>query len=287
MLAWEPQLEELGHLLDRDQFPDVFDGGFVAPGVAIDSFDAGEEKTNVSPRQKTGPTTRSWQRPEAWQGPPNSPAPIVRPDLQAFYEEDLAKVHAAYPGARVWREEDGLWLRTESALLQSAPRRAVFITAVPYSNNQVLRAWAFWDGFEWIGPRHTNFPDGSICAFEPADGTWRLGESLVPLLDIYTVWALRHFYRSKFGRWPGHQSVHHPYERLTEIGDNEWCGCGREPRALYSDCCKDKDLQVNRISVAVNFMLRTGGANRRPPDSVICFLRNSNKVPSIREILLT
>ena len=151
LLAWEPQLEELGHLLDRDQFPDVFDGGFVAPGVAIDSFDAGEEKTNVSPRQKTGPTTRSWQRPEAWQGPPNSPAPIVRPDLQAFYEEDLAKVHASYPGARVWREEDGLWLRTESALLQSAPRRAVFITAVPYSNNQVLRAWAFlgWFRVDW------------------------------------------------------------------------------------------------------------------------------------------
>jgi hypothetical protein len=150
-----------------------------------------------------------------------------------------------------------------------------------------VRSWAFWAdpiAFpEWIGPRHTNFPDGSICAFEPLDGTWKFGDPIVQLLDIYTVWALRHLYLRQFGRWPGYQSVHFAGERLLELRDDEHCGCGRGDK-LYADCCMPSDLAGTRIAMLLNFVWVTGSV-RKPPEAVERFVRSKQQPPSLRDLV--
>ena len=287
-MEWQTELKHLGQQLDQGCVLEVIDGGIVTPGVTSNLNHSGEESTHVSRQTKRGSAAGSrqgaegWQRPTGWSTSPRPP--LIITDFQANYEAELNDISTAYPGTKVWQKQDGMWLRTESALLQGASRNAVFITGIPYSDAFTLRSWAFWGGFEWIGPRHTNFPDGSSCAFEPSDRTWQLGESLVPLLDLLTVWALRHLHNLVFDRWPGRQAVRHPYERIDEIRDDEYCGCDGYPPKPYAQCCRDCDLKRNRIADAVNFTLHTGGV-RRPPEAIIRFLCRQNDVPQLADLL--
>ena len=139
-------------------------------------------------------------------------------------------------------------------------------------------------GSTWIGPRHTNFPDGSVCAFEPADKTWVIGDPLVTLLDLYTLWALRHLHLQVFGRWPGHQAVRHPYERILELREDEHCGCDMSDK-LYGKCCRDRDLRRDRIADAVNFIILASGGLRKPPNSVVKFVREHIEPPRFGDLL--
>jgi hypothetical protein len=152
-----------------------------------------------------------------------------------------------------------------------------------------VRSWAFWrDPLahpEWIGPRHTNFPDGSICAFEPKDGTWCFGDPLVQLLDLCTLWALRHLYLQEFGRWPGYQSIHFPGERLLELRGDEHCGCSNSEK-LYANCCMPTDMTGNRIGESLSFFWHTGGL-RKPPEAVVSYVRSSTKLPPSLATLVT
>lgn len=140
----------------------------------------------------------------------------------------------------------------------------------------MVRSWAFWvDAVSlpvWIGPRHTNYNDGSICAFERSDSTWTLADGLVPLVDFYTLWAARHLHLEVFGRWPGAQAVHRPYERILEIQPNEKCGCRRAQRT-YTKCCRSQDLARDRISDAVEYVCWTRYDVRKPPKEVMRFVR--------------
>lgn len=179
-----------------------------------------------------------------------------------------------------------MWLLVPSRLLPGLRQQALFLAGVSYAGAAV-RSWAFWaDPLSqpgWIGPRHTNFPDGSICAYEPSDGTWGFGEPLVDLLDLYSVWAVRHLHDLTFGRWPGPQAVYHPYERLLEISPEEYCGCGRDRR--YADCCQALDLARNRIADAVDFLFWSGGNLRAPPQAVIDFVRTQRDIEHLDKLL--
>jgi hypothetical protein len=137
------------------------------------------------------------------------------------------------------------------------------------------RSWGFWFQGCWIGPRHTNFPDGSICCFNFGDGTWFVGESLVALLDMNTVWAIRHLHLRFFGRWPGRQVAHYPYERTLELHDDELCGCGSSNR--YAECCKPADSKCDQVREAVSFAMM--GPLRSPPDAVRQFLTGAAPTP--------
>ena len=108
-----------------------------------------------------------------------------------------------------------------------------------------------------------------------------LGGSLVTLLDLYTLWVLRHVHLKEFGRWPGYQSVHHPYERLLELQDNEFCGCNK-PERLYRDCCKKEDLRRNRLRDAVNFLVHPARRSLRfPPPEIVNFVRDRIDPPGL------
>jgi hypothetical protein len=160
---------------------------------------------------------------------------------------------------------------------------ASFLTGISFSNGAV-RSWGFWGPSRsptaWIGPRHTNCPDGSVCAFDPVDGTWCFGDPLIQLLDLYSLWAVRHLHLRLCGYWPGLQSVAHSFERVWELQAHERCGCGRSEKR-YQDCCRDDDLRGNRIAGAVRFHLTFG--LRRPPPEIWQFVRRQSDPPALRK----
>lgn len=257
-------LRDVGGQLDAGVFPDVYNGGIVAPSRPTQSSSNKHEVRNDVERWTRGSEARSWERaagrqgPTGGQGSAGTRAPLVGQRVLEAYEQELADVRSAYPGARLWRQGSGIWLRTEAQLIPGLDRRAIFLTVISPSNN-LVRSWGFWRHGRiistWIGPRHTNFPDGSVCAYEPRDRTWVLGEPLIDLLDIYSVWAMRHLYLESIGRWPGPQAVGHPYERIVELRADELCGCGNS-RTTYGECCWRHDRSRDRLADAVDFLRR-------------------------------
>jgi hypothetical protein len=286
-------LKEIGQQLDRDVLPKVWNGGIVKPSEpAAISPTLGQEKEDgkgAERRPAAGPRagTSGWQGSAGGSRPAGAAAPVVLAELQAHYEKELGALAESYPGTQLWHQEQGLWLLTRSSLLPGLRQHAIFLTCVCYARS-VVRSWAFWGdplaAPAWIGPRHTNFPDGSICAFEPTDGTWIIGDSLVVLLDLYTVWALRHLHLQVLGRWPGYQAVAQPYERILELRPDEYCGC-RQADRLYGECCRDKDLARDRIADAISFFFFSGGRLREPPAEIVRFAREASNPPRISELL--
>ncbi len=293
-------LKAIGLQLDRNQYPSVYNNGIVKPGGSvIDSLLPGEKIKNESEKQKRSPP-RSREGPTRLQGSPRQPRPtnetsqFFRSCFRDTYETEVDELQDAYPGTKIWQQADGMWLRTESTVLAGLEKKATFLTAIPFSKLYIQKSWGFWTthiSSHWIGPRHTNFPDGSVCAFNPADGTWKLGDKLTDLLDLYTLWALRYEHLNTFGRWPGRQTVPHAYERITESSPEELCGCDKNSRK-YSDCCQESDLIKPLFKSFSQFMLFTRGYPfRSPPSEIVGTIKNHTIPPLIKNyiapILLT
>lgn len=197
-------------------------------------------------------------------------------------------MRAAYPGALFWPQDGGGWMLTTCRLLDGSPRPALIATAVS-DRHRSVRAWGFWDqGIiappVWIGPRHTNFNDGSICAFDRRDeSAWRFGEPLIRLLDYYTLWSLRQLHLQTFGRWPGMQSAGIPYERILELSSEEFCGCSNS-RTKYRDCCEARDKRRDPIVLAIQYFALTNGGERHPPAAVVAFAQRRGDPPPISTI---
>lgn len=296
-------LERIGDELDGGRELQVFNGGLVLPSEPAVAFEPlGREKHYEQAERPRRPATESWpgtRRRARTAGRPPAPrpgpatgswtagdaAPVLGWGPAVDYREALSTVGEAYPGARMWEQGEGFWLWAESTLLPGLHRAAVFLVGVSIARRTV-RSWAFWQmsmGASWIGPRHTNFPDGSICAYDARDLTWVFGQSLVNLLDIYSVWALRHLHLEVIGRWPGPQIATIPYEVVLEVGDTELCPCGTMRR--YADCCKAAFSARNRIADAVDYCLTTAGGRRFPPAPVLGFVRGQGEAPSLRELI--
>ncbi|MGY2492012.1 hypothetical protein [Cupriavidus sp. CP313] len=287
------ELCRIGEQLDASLFPVVKNGGIVVPsnpvisprtlGAESNHVKPGKARTEARPwaRESDRPRTSSRTWPHAGSGTPRSAAPLVVSELRGKFAEELTAVQQAYPGTQHWLDDDCMWLIVESSLLPGLSQQAIFVVGIRLAD-ALVRGWGFWGtgaiGYEWIGPRHTNFPDGSICAFEPADGTWTVWDPLVELLDLYTLWAVRHLHLRAFGRWPGHQAVRHPYERILEMRADEYCGCGTSQ--LYGKCCRDADLARNQIQEALLFTRGMRGGLRKPPMSLMTFLRNRDVRPA-------
>jgi hypothetical protein len=241
-------LKEIGCQLDNNIFPQIKNGGIVMPSEFAVPSTLGKETTDGSSRQRRE-EARSQTKAFGWQGvlrrawSPCQAAPVICTDIKAQYETEVDAVQEAYPNTKVWHQAEGMWLLTESSVLPGLHKKAIFLTGIPFAQSLAVRSWGFWDdsiiGYSWIGPRHTNFPDGSVCAFESTDKTWVTKDSIVELLDLYTLWALRHLYLELFGRWPGRQAVHRPYERILELREDEFCGC-YESGKRYGECCQKK-----------------------------------------------
>lgn len=273
-------LREIGAQLDQNRFPIIHNGGVVVPSSAsVDAPHLGTEMAHATLRP-IGPATRSWPGTASRQGtsgrsrPARGATSATRRRYQAAYEAQLTDVWKAYPDTRAWFQEEGMWLLTNSTVLNGLGKKATFLVAIPFDPQLRVRSWGFWTtpiGIVWIGPRHTNWPDGDICAYTPTDGTWRPGGSLVKLLDLNTLWTLRQLHWQEFRRWPGYHSAPHPYERILELQDDEFCGC-ENSHLLYRDCCQAADLAEDRGSIAIDFCRRyMSGGLRAPPPEIVKF----------------
>lgn len=289
-------LKQIGHQLDSDVFPRVHNGGFVRPLESVITSIRGEEAENERPRTRRSATqSRQWSEPgqgssceqgERGSWPSGDASPLVRPDIQQWYGEELSAVRNAYPKTLAWPLDEGMLLLVESALIHDLGRSALFLVVVPRDTQKRVVSWGFWGSLalpgSWIGPRHTNAPDGSICAFEIRDGTWQQGDSLVKLLDLYSLWATRHLHMEHYQRWPGYQSVQHAFERIVELRPDEYCGCSNSSR-LYRDCCQSKDQKTSQLTAAIRYA-NSGFGSRLPPAWVNDFLlhrRNPEEVMAL------
>jgi len=287
-------LKDVGQQLDRNIFPVVKNGGLVVANPSLTQYETslmekGHER-KASRRSQAGP--RPWSETRQRQARRSRQAcatpSIVSEYIKKSYEDQLEAVGKAYPSCKFWQQSECLWLIVESSVLPGCWHKAAFVTGLSYVFPFIVRSWGFWiSGIStnpvWIGPRHTNFPDGSICAFEPRDHTWCAGQSIVTLLDLYSLWAFRHRHLELLGRWPGRQSVWHPYERLQELKSNEFCGCHNSDR-LYKDCCRDADLARDRIADALDFR-NLMGRDRRPPEVIVDFVKEREMPPEYNRML--
>ena len=293
--AAQNTLCEIGEQLDGGVWPRVMRGGIVVPSDSATPYSSGPETKNVraKPRAEAGIETpkrqgaREASSPRAAPQPPGPTAPVICRDLKSQYRTEIKELPAFYPGLRVWEQENGFWLLSSSALLPgSSSSGATFLTGILYSVPQI-RSWGFWGSpglpAVWIGPRHTNSPDGSVCAFDPIDGSWSIGDPLVDVLDLHSLWALRHLYLRVFGRWPGLQSSPFDFERRIECAADEICGCGRSGLS-YAACCQAKDLKENLVVGAVRYGLRFG--LRQPPEAICRFVYREVDPPSLERSII-
>ena len=293
-------LRQFGEALDHDRAVRVRNRGFVSfdnANPAIEVQETDDEQRQGPP----GPAARSRQgsaRRQGAAGRPRKARPGSRVrSLRAAYEKQLGELEKAYPTLRHFADDDGMWLLVQSSVLDGLNAEATFLAAVSYHPNVGARSWAFWKmptGYRWIGDRHTNFFDGSICAFSPAeDDAWSEGCSLVTLIDLYTVWAMRHLHLEIEGRWPGKHyallnllGLPDPYYRLTQVKESELCTCGIHG-ARYGECCRPSDLKHDFTKVKVDFERRNLGrsiGDRAPPRAVVDFIEGRRSVPPMREV---
>jgi len=288
-------LQQIGAALDEHRPLRVRNHGLIAleASVTASAKEFGNERQG-----KTRSAARSRERPTRREGTASgprsaSPSPRVSRDvLRAAYEGQLKCVTEAYPSLRTFPDDDGMWLLARSSIIPGLEREATFLVALPYRSEVGPRAWGFWaaaGSCSWIGPRHTNFQDGSICAFSPNDGAWFDGGDLRTLLDLYSVWAARHLYLEVFDRWPGKQygltgadPLAQAYYRLRECKDNELCGCGSESRP-YAECCKPSARRME-LKGASRFLRHVPGgfSTRQPPLSVVEFVEGRSEIPRMK-----
>lgn len=299
--AAREMLGDIGRQLDANVFPHVFDDGVVMPSASDVALSALGKETDDEQQRPRGPAAGSRKGAARWKGTPRrsrqagASARISGGLLRTAYEAQVASLGKAYPASRVFPDDDGMWLQIESSVLSGLDYGATFLVALPFAPGAGPRAWGFWNdpgGPLWIGPRHTNFFDGSICAFSPGDNAWAEGGDLSSLIDLYTVWALRHLHLKLLGRWPGRQyslpspnEVLNPYYRLAQCKDNELCGCG-SLTARYAECCKPKDLRFDFGRMAQEFVRRMGGrlGDRKPPLAIADFATGKGAAPKIRDV---
>lgn len=273
-------LSELGSDLHVGRMPRVQVGGFVIRDTEPDQSQGKMEKANESPEptwaarqsgatgryrtarrtRQAGSAARPWQAGSA----ASSGGKLTKP----WSKEQIGMLGNAYPDLAISSRGSGIWLLYTSGVVRGLGRRARFVVALSTHQGVPPRAWAFWEtavSSLWIGPRHTNWAEGSICAFTPTDGTWRTGDSLITLADLYTIWALCQLHLEKVGFWPGRQSAHLVHERLNESRAGELCGCGQTD-SLYVDCCFESDMARQFLpEVQAQTLHRLYDLQRRPP----------------------
>lgn len=294
-------LQRIGTALDQHRPLRVRIDGLIAvdeePLTATRAQETGDEGQGTR-----GPAARPRERAARRQGaarrsrPSGAASRIGGNVLRDRYEGQVRRLAEAYPTLQTFPDEDGTWLFARSSIISGLTREATFLVALPYRSGPGPRAWGFWTAAAqppmWIGPRHTNFGDGSVCAFSPNEGAWSEGGDLQTLFDLYSVWALRHLHLEVLGRWPGKQyglvgadARVQAYYRQVECKDDELCGCGSETRR-YADCCKASDLRWDFVESATLFLhhVHGGFCTRQPPNSVVHFIKGQSAIPKMADV---
>ena len=209
-----------------------------------------------------------------------------RKALRAQYAKHLRGVKEYYPSVISRELDDGIWVIAQSYPLGRDGPGFWICLFLPYTDLFDPTAFAFWEisPVPWpIGPRHTNYPDASICAFIPADDAWRPGDSPLILLNLYAEWIICQLFSARERKWPGAQFGMDAVYRTAEFGPNDWCSCDSGRR--YVDC----HLGPDRVEVQ---LLKLRGeyrelSSRAVPSAVTRFAKSKwRRVPTSCELHL-
>ena len=276
-------LAAIGEALDDDRGCEVYPDGVVWPrsGRRETTYTEKEVRRSAERTQQfrgregqpgQGAAIRPAGTPErpagatapAWSAAPGAGTPLLRQVANEPPAERLGfeEVLRAYRAFQVRSTSTGLWATGVVKPVQDLLASATLALFVPHPGSGTVRAWAWWREGVWVGPRHTNYADGSICSYEPSDKTWQWANGFVPLIDLHVVWLARHLYLAEYGRWPGRQVLHSPFERLTEHRPGEFCGCGSDK--LYQVCCYPADMQLGLARATLARGARLATHVRRP-----------------------
>lgn len=285
--------------MDKEVYPVVHDGGIVEPGRSHCRIqESGIGGILNGPEGTRGSEAGKGERPSGWSWPSGGPTAggsWSACTTTSFFSElklsdeakaDFQGVAGAYPLVEFRSTSDLMWLINRLKPIRGLDESAILLTAYPLNPKYNISSWAWWEpGLIWIGPRHTNYVEASICAFEPSDGTWRRGQPLIKLLDLHVLWIVRHLYMRHFARWPGRQALHTAYERITEHRAGELCGC--DSGKSYEECCQSRDKSLNIADVIIQFARwrRFRMNDRKPPIELWEFAYgNRNVLPSLKEL---
>lgn len=286
------RLAGIGEALDKGREVRVLNGGTVVLGTASPLPSPSDEEEVASEGDGTGrPAARQGQgsagRPRSAGG--SAAGGAARPDSQilgaaeAGVSQEMLGVETDYPQLVSFSTPGMTVLRLSVRPIMGLPDEALIVAFVPNNPRIPPAAWAWWSTGLWIGERHTNYwPQGSICAYEPEDGTWFRGRRITRLLDLHVVWVVRHLHLKRLGRWPGPQVLHTAFERLNEQSPGELCA-GCESGQRYEQCCYELDREPSWYE-RFKELMRGGRQPRRfPPSKVVDWLtdvRGSSLTPA-------
>lgn len=201
--------------------------------------------------------------------------------LREIYEAEISDLREEYVSLTTFADPHGMWLSVCCDITLGLGKQAVLVIALPNVRGTMPIAWGFWlerGETTWIGPRHTNFPEGSICAFAPDDNAWNPGDSIRLLLAIYVEWTFRHAFLERFATWPGRQIDLGPTYRRLQFRPSEFCGCNSG--IIYRDCCFSSDFNRDLLlNSAEAMVMKNDLRNRKPPQSIIRFMSRLQPQP--------
>ncbi len=247
------------------------------------------EDGNSRQGSAAGQGSARWQGTAGRQGATPDPEPAGSYRGQPLIERYLRfrpEILLYYPQARFQTVEGGLWIMTQICPIgRGGP---LFWVCLFLPDNLVFgpKAFAFAEigkSPRPVGPRHTNFPDGSICALTDDDDAWRPNDSPLVLLNLYAQWLVGQLFLEIEGYWPGPQVGLSAVYRSVEFLPPEWCHCGGEKR--YGECHSGADL----VEVAISKLQGKYEplAARSVPDPIIAFARSGWRSPPPQGYMLT
>ena len=178
-------LRRIGDMLDQDMYPHVSINGQVTPGPDQSVHEPGNCKGEQDHAVRTATRTHG---PEAGQGKGTAAGGaadetgtetflLSESGLTDALRRDLGAAAGVYPSMRIRVAPPVVWLLTLNRPILGLPDSAYVLTCLSLDprlplrgQGRTLASWAWWDLGVWIGPRHTNYGDGSICSFEPKHG---------------------------------------------------------------------------------------------------------------------
>lgn len=275
-------LQRIGEELDLHQTLRVLRGGVVQPSTSrplshllgeVSAHD-GARKPAGSERPATGQGQGAAEGNPAGTRPGPSAGQVVRErGVEAKFVTDIegaTDAQEGYPQLRARLAGPIIWLEGEIDPVPGLGRAARVRISYPMDTTIPVRAWAWWQKGKWIGPRHTNYGEGSICAYEVTDRSWTRAMPLIRYIDQVAGWITRHIYLAEFGRWPGQQVLHTARERLRQHQPGEICGACRSGQP-YELCHKLADMQMGRMAIEQEYKRHFGKNVQRPPETELAF----------------
>lgn len=182
-------LAEIGQFVHAGGRPFVFNGG----QVGTMQCESKEEENEYQSRPSRSATwTRKGQRAGPRSRASTTGNSFRSAALEAAYGAEL-RILVRHYKAVTFESGSGFWAVVKVKPFGVNGPQSHLLIAVPGDRLIHPKGWAFKSVGTQPRPfplKHTNFPDASICAFDPRSGVWDAGDGLLELVDHYAIWIV-------------------------------------------------------------------------------------------------